>query len=155
VNTAADLQTEAFTQFASRVSPRLTNALVSLLGLEHGQDATWDALTHAWENWAEVSAMENPVGYLYVVGRNGARRSRKSRVVFPDPPADRTPWVEPGLSSALVDLPTRQRQAVMLVHGYGWTLSEVATVLGVQKTTVQTHVERGVSNLRQKLGVSL
>jgi DNA-directed RNA polymerase specialized sigma24 family protein len=155
VKTAADIETKAFTQFASRVAPRLTNALVSLLGLEHGQDATWDALTHAWENWEEVSAMGNPVGYLYVVGRNGARRSRKQPVVFPDPPADRTPWVEPGLSSALVDLPSRQRQAVILVHGYGWTLSEVATVLGVQKTTVQKHVERGVSKLRQRLGVSL
>ena len=99
--------------------------------------------------------MGNPVGYLYVVGRNGARRSRNHRVVFPDPPADRTPWVEPGLSSALVDLPTRQRQAVMLVHGYGWTLSEVAEVLGVQKTTVQKHVERGVSKLRHRLGVNL
>ncbi len=154
MKTAADIQTEAFTQFASRVAPRLTNALVSLLGLEDGQDAAWDALTHAWENWEKVSTTDNPVGYLYVVGRNGARRSRKHRVVFPDPPVDRTPWVEPGLSSALVDLPTRQRQAVMLVHGYGWSLSEVATVLGVQKSTVQKHVERGVSRLRHKLGVN-
>jgi DNA-directed RNA polymerase specialized sigma24 family protein len=94
VKTAGDIQAEAFTQFASRVAPRLTNALVSLLGFERGQDAAWDALTHAWENWEKMTEVENPVGYLYVVGRNGARSSRKQRVVFPDPPADRTPGAE-------------------------------------------------------------
>lgn len=154
VRTVRDERLDAFTVFASSAAPRLANALVALLGVEAGHDATWEALGHGWENWEKVSVMDNPVGYLYVIGRNSGRGSRKQRVVFPDPPVDRTPWVEPALSSVLEELPTRQRQAVMLVHGYGWTLSEVAEVLHVSKTTVQKHVERGVSRLRAELGVS-
>lgn len=155
VSTVRSESVDEFTDFASSAAPRLANALVSLLGVEAGHDATWEALAHGWENWEKVSSMGNPVGYLYVIGRNSRRGTRKQRVVFPEPPVDRTPWVEPGLTSVLEGLPTRQRQAVMLVHGYGWTWSEVAEVLDVSKTTVQKHVERGVARLRAELGVSL
>jgi DNA-directed RNA polymerase specialized sigma24 family protein len=43
--------------------------------------------------------------------------------------------------------------AVVLVYGYGYTLREVSELTGVRKTTVQTHVERGLARLRAKLGV--
>ena len=128
---------------------------MALLGVHVGQDVTWETLAYAWENWERVSAMENPIGFLYVVGRNRGRRFRLRPRVLPEPPEDRTPWVEPGLASALAGLPDRQRQAVMLVHGYEWTLAEVAEVLGVSKATVQKHAERGVEKLRRRLGVIL
>jgi RNA polymerase sigma-70 factor (ECF subfamily) len=142
-----------FEKFVAGAGPRMRSALVSLLGVDRGQEATYQALAYGWENWVEVSRMDNPAGFLYVVGRNHARRVRKQRVVLPEPPDDRTPWVEPALAPSLARLPSRQRQAVLLVHGYGWTLSEVAELLGVSKATVQKHVERGVSKLRERLGV--
>ena len=150
-----DARTDSFTEFASAASPRLRHALTCVLGVEAGKDAASEALAHGWENWDRVAAMENPVGYLYVVGRNRGRRSRKNRVLFPEAPADRTPWVEPALPSSLQALPERQRQAVMLIHGYGWTQMEVAELLGVSKTTVQQHLERGVVKLRKSLGIDL
>jgi DNA-directed RNA polymerase specialized sigma24 family protein len=64
------------------------------------------------------------------------------------------PWFEPGLGDALAMLTERQRLAVGLVHGYGWTLREVAEVCGLRITTVQTHLERGTSRLRALMGVS-
>ncbi len=100
--------------------------------------------------------MENSVGYLYVVGRDrGRKMSRTRHVVYPDVIEDRTPWVEPGLPRALAALPERERVVVLLVHAYGWAMSEVAELLEVTKSTVQTHSERGVKKLRRKLGVSL
>jgi hypothetical protein len=41
----------------------------------------------------------------------------------------------------------------LLLHGYGWHMTEVAETLGVAKSTVQTHAERGMRKLRHKLGV--
>jgi len=149
-----DARAESFTEFASTASPRLRHALTCVLGVEAGKDAAAEALIYGWENWDRVAAMENPVGYLYVFGRNRGMRSRKNRVLFPESPADRTPWVEPALPSSLQALPERQRQAVMLIHGYGWTQMEVAELLGVSKTTVQQHLERGVVKLRKSLGVN-
>ena len=38
------------------------------------REATVEALSYGWEHWARVAAMANPVGYLYVVGRDRATR---------------------------------------------------------------------------------
>jgi DNA-directed RNA polymerase specialized sigma24 family protein len=42
----------------------------------------------------------------------------------------------------------------MLIHGLGWSYSEVAELLGVSKGTVQTQTGRGVARLRRQIGVS-
>ncbi len=135
---------------------RLRHALSATLGLETGREAAAEALAYGWEHWERIREMENSIGYLYVVGRDrGRKMSRNRRVVFPDVIEDRTPWVEPGLPRALAALPERERVVVLLVHAYGWAMSEVAELLEVTKSTVQTHSERGVRKLRRKLGVSL
>jgi RNA polymerase sigma factor (sigma-70 family) len=51
-------------------------------------------------------------------------------------------------------LTQRQRLAVVLVHGYGYTLREVAELTGIRPTTVQNHLSRGLSRLRSLLGVN-
>jgi DNA-directed RNA polymerase specialized sigma24 family protein len=64
------------------------------------------------------------------------------------------PWVEPALPAALLALSEGQRTAVVLVHGFGWTLQEVAELTGVRKTSVQNHLERGVARLRVSMEAS-
>jgi DNA-directed RNA polymerase specialized sigma24 family protein len=54
---------------------------------------------------------------------------------------------------ALAALSEAQRIAVVLVHGFGWTMREVAELNGTQVTSVQTHLERGLHKLRMTLGV--
>ncbi len=49
---------------------------------------------------------------------------------------------EPGLPKALAALSQRQRLAVVLVHGYGYTLREVAELTGIRATTVQNHLNQ-------------
>lgn len=133
--------------------PRLRAALVARYGSEAGRDAAAAALVWAWENWDRVRLMDNGVGYLYRVGRSKARRRREGWLGAPV--TDGETRYEPGLPSALAALPAKQRTAVVLVHGYGWSFAEAAEVLGVTKSTVQSHVERGMAALRQRLGVSL
>jgi len=38
------------------------------------------------------------------------------------------------------------------VHGFGWTLREVAELTGTSVSTVQNHLERGLAHLRRALG---
>lgn len=143
-----------FSAFVKEHEARLRHALTARLGSEVGKDAAADALAYGWEHWDRVYVMENPVGYLYSVGRDrGRRMMRRRRLVFPSVPEERAPWVEPGLSGAVADLPPRQRTVVLLLHGYEWTQSEVAEVLGISKATVQRHAERAMARLRRKLGV--
>jgi DNA-directed RNA polymerase specialized sigma24 family protein len=99
--------------------------------------------------------MGNPIGYVYGIGRNKARRMKTRRqVMFVEVPEQLLPNVEPGLPAAIADLPEQQRITVTLLYGYGWTMSEVAELLGTKKTTVQNHAERGLTKLRNALGVS-
>jgi DNA-directed RNA polymerase specialized sigma24 family protein len=146
---------ETFAAFAAEAEPRLTRALVALYGVDVGQEAAAEALVEGWRRWDRVAVMVNPVGYLYAIGRNYGRRRPQATARFPVPPTDQTPWIEPALPAALTALPERQRQAVLLVHAHGWTLSEAADVLGVSKNTVRIHVDRGVAKLRAALGVNL
>lgn len=55
---------------------------------------------------------------------------------------------EPGLPGALAALSRRQRVVVILVHGFGYTLREVAELTGMRRTTVQNHSDRGLARLR-------
>jgi RNA polymerase sigma factor (sigma-70 family) len=59
--------------------------------------------------------------------------------------------IEPKLIPALKRLTVNQRTAVVLVHGYGWTLREVGDLTGVKITTVQNHLNRGLAKLRREL----
>lgn len=52
-------------------------------------------------------------------------------------------------------LTDKQRQVVLLVHAYDWTLSEVADTLGVSKGTVQSYSDRAMRRLRRWLKVDL
>lgn len=139
------------------VEPRLRQALSATLGSDLGRDAAVDALSYGWEHWERIRSMDNPAGYLFVVGRSHGRRRdrRRRRVVLMPVDPDRTPWVEPELPSALARLPEQQRIAVTLVHAFHWTISEVAELLGTSRSTVQTHSERGLAKLRTLMGVTL
>lgn len=146
---------ESFDDFFHRVEPRLRMSLSATFGLDAGRQAASDALSYGWENWERVSGMENPVGYLYVIGRDRGRdqfRKQQPAVLIPVE-RESTPWVEPELPGALSSLPEQQRVAVMLLHCFEWSMSEVAELLGVSKSTVQTHVERGMAQLRSRIGV--
>ncbi len=148
---------DSFTAWAEEAEAKVRHALTASFGPQLAKDATADALAHAWEHWDRIQEKENPVGYVYGIGRNKARRLARPRVpatFFPVPP-DRLPDVEPDLPAALADLPERQRTVLVLLHGYQWTMSEVAELLGMGKSTVQKHAERGLARLRRRLGVTI
>lgn len=142
----------AFTDFVGRVEPRLRAALVTHYGPDRGWEATAEALAWAWEHWADMDRIEHPVPYLYRVGQSKTRPRLRPRPRF-DPPASDPPWIEPALPTALGRLSRKQRMAVVLVHGMGWTQPETAEVMGVATGTVKTHLERGLVKLRSALEV--
>jgi DNA-directed RNA polymerase specialized sigma24 family protein len=140
---------EEFTAFVVEHECRLRRAFVAAFGGQRGREATAESLAFAWEHWGRISKMDNGAGYLFRVGRSRTRRRRTPLTFVPQVHND--PIVEPGLARALKTLSTRQRTAVVLVHGFGWTLREVAELTGTKVTTVQNHQERGLAKLRQAL----
>jgi len=142
-----------FETFLHDVRPRLARAFLAAYGVERGQEALAEALAYAWEHYGELRHMENAAGYLYRVGQSRSRTRRRAPTL--PPPTDvGLPEVEPGLPGALLALTERQRLCVVLVHAYGWTHQEVADVVGLRRSSVQNHVERGLGRLRDAIGGS-
>jgi DNA-directed RNA polymerase specialized sigma24 family protein len=142
---------EDFEAFVREAEPRLRRALVAAFGPEQGRDAAAEALAYAWEHWDRLSGLANLPGYLFRVGQTRGRRHKRQPVLHEAPSAGEYRF-EPGLPAALAALTQRQRLAVVLVHGYGYTLREVAELTGLRRTSVQNHAERGLARLRAALG---
>ena len=145
---------ETFTAFMRDTQPRVLVALAAAFGPDAANDASAEAFAYAWEHWDRVAEMENPAGYVYRVGRS-RMRPRKAVMVCPPMPLNPTPLVEPKLVPALRRLSPRQRTAVVLTEGFGYSLAEVAELLGVHPSSVRRHRERALRKLRSRLGVSI
>ena len=141
---------DEFEEFFRSVEPRLRPALVASLGPDRGRDASAEALTWAFEHWGRVLGLTSPVSYLY---RVGVSRTRQRKDGWLEPNSFRVPEVEPELAAALSELTDRQRTAVGLVSGYGWTLREVGELDDISPSTVAAHLRRGLEQLRNHLGV--
>jgi DNA-directed RNA polymerase specialized sigma24 family protein len=142
---------QEFENFVGRVEPGLRRALFAVLGVERGREATAEALAWAWEHWDRIVEVNNPTGYLFRVGQSRSRGPKRRAIHGREEWAE--PLIEPELTRALAGLSEAQRVAVILVHGFGWTLREVAELNGTRVTTVQTHLERGLRKLRAALEV--
>lgn len=141
-----------FVAFVHRVEPLLLRALVALRGPEDGRDATAEALAWAWEHWPQVHTITNPAGYLYRVGQSKSRERRTRPAVAAE--ASSAPagtGIDEDLWAALDRLPPGQRTAILLVHGCDWTYEDTAVAMEVSKSTVGTHLQRGLRALRREL----
>jgi len=150
-----ETKADSFTEFVAAREKQLRVALTAAYGPERGREAAAEALAYGWEHWDRIRTMENPAGYLYRVAQNKAKRFNRRHLSMPTVEHGHEPWIEPALPAELAKLPDRQRVVVALLHGYQWSLSEVAQFLDVSKSTVQNHNERGLKRLRTRLGVEL
>jgi DNA-directed RNA polymerase specialized sigma24 family protein len=145
--------TEGFTPFVENAGARLRRAFIAMYGPEVGSEVTADALAYAWEHWERLQQMDNPAGYLFRVGQSRARGYRHRPRTLPSAPETAAPWFEPKLPAALSRLSEKQRIAVLLCEGFGWTRQEVADLMEVNPSTVQRHIDRGMAKVRKVMGV--
>jgi DNA-directed RNA polymerase specialized sigma24 family protein len=143
-------ESDDFEEFAREAHPRLVRAFVAGRG-DDAPEAAAEALAYAWEHWADLRRMENPMGYLYRVGQSRTR-TRRSRQL-PAPEAIGLPDFEPRLIPALLELVDSQRTAVWLVHGCGWQYAEVAAAMNTSASMVGNNVRRALAHLRRALEV--
>jgi len=152
-NSEADSLAASFSQFVISNERHLRESLSAACGDQVGREAAAEALEYAWENWDRLRTMENPVGYLFKVGRSRGRRMlARYRPVFDPVDSVRLPEVEPKLPEALTRLSERQRLIVILIHCDQWTQGEVAELLGLSRSSVRNHLDRAMGSLRKSIG---
>ncbi|WP_353268036.1 sigma-70 family RNA polymerase sigma factor [Gemmatimonas sp.] len=68
----------------------------------------------------------------------------------PDMLAERAALAE-AVQTAIAELPSRGREALLLQRESGLTSAEIAEVMSVSESTVKTHIARALAALREKL----
>jgi DNA-directed RNA polymerase specialized sigma24 family protein len=151
---AVDESAEQFAEFVKIDGLRLRRIMTARYGVETGGDIHAESMAWAWQNWAKLQAMENPVGYLYRVAQSSARPHHRwlRRTSFPSKFPER--WhldEDSSLFNSLSSLSEAQRVSVLMVHGHQWTYAEVAEALECSVSAVTNHVHRGLATLRRQL----
>lgn len=136
----------AFEEFFRAEQRRLHQALFAITGSRpEAEDIGQEAFLRLWERWDRVSEIEDPVGYLHRTAVNVFRdRSRRlllamKRAVGAAPRPDEYDAVEARSIAALIlrQLPPRQRAAIVLTEGLGYSAEEAGELLGIKGSTVR------------------
>ena len=140
--------------------PRAVRLAHRLLGdRAAAEDVAAEAMARAYARWPKVSRLPYRDGWLLRVTTNLAidRLRRRRPEVWAAPAADFEEAVELrlALNAALLTLAPRQRQAIALRYLGGLSDREVAQALGISLGSVKTHIHRGLSGLRARLGTGL
>ena len=122
-----------------------------------------EAFARAWASWRTVSMHPAPVAWVVRTALNlnisrWRRRRREVLVADPGTVAD-LPGVDrvtdspadPRIMAALMRLPVRQRQVVVLRLFLDLDTARTAEVLGIASGTVMAHLGRAIAALRDDL----
>ena len=144
----------AFETFYSPTKDAVFRAvLLTVRHWQRAEDATAEAFTRALADWATVSSIANPTGWVVRtainVERSRWRILRREQAEPPDAPAppDEHP-IDDALLRALWKLPRRQRQAVTYRLILDLSEAETARVMDIATDTVGVHLHRALATLR-------
>ena len=139
--------------FATHIDPLLRVLAVITGSRTEAEDIAQEAFTRVFQRWERVREMENPAGYLertaMNVFRSQYRRATMAvrRTIGTAPEQDAFGAIEDRdvATRALAILSPRQRAAVVLTEGLGYSGDETARLLGIKSSTVWalTHQARG------------
>ena len=146
-----------FEAFFEDEKERLLRALYLITGSAgEAEDLAQEAFTRLYERWDSVSVMDDPAGYLHRtamnVFRNQARRAKMAlkRAVGLGPEQDVFERVEDRdvATRALASLTPRQRAALVLTEGLGYSGDEAGRLLGIKASTVWALTHQARTSLR-------
>jgi RNA polymerase sigma factor (sigma-70 family) len=136
---------------------RLFRALVVVARDVHAaEELAQESFVKVWEKWDRVRLMEDPAGYLYRSALNGwfqiHRRAARAagRVSGLGDPIDPLESIEQRdvLARRLLELPVRQRAALVLTDYLGHDSADAGRALGIRPGTVRRLASKARAALR-------
>lgn len=155
----------AFAALFERYNAPICRYLARLVGnVELGRDLAQETFLHAWRSLPRLREGERFSPWLYQIATNLARsHARRARLIH------WLPWSGPLESTAgsarferledqvgeteqvllaLAALPPKRRACVLLAFEGGFTHREIAQLLGLSQTSVDTYLSRGCQQFR-------
>ncbi|MEU3944746.1 sigma-70 family RNA polymerase sigma factor [Streptomyces sp. NPDC029526] len=139
--------------------------LAVLLGADDPENVVAEAYYQVYRRWRRLTDVGAAEAYLRSTVCNLTRMRIRHlqvvrRVVPQGAPEDTVASAENTallrddqrvLIDALRQLPTRQREALVLRHWLGLTEREIAAAMGITRGSVKTHTSRGIAALTQAM----
>jgi RNA polymerase sigma-70 factor (ECF subfamily) len=152
-----------FDEAFDELFPQAFRLAYRLIGhVQTAEDVAAEALARAFYRWTTVSRLQYRDAWVMRVTANLAidvlRRRRRTAALPTEhaaTPSEEIVDLRLALGAALQSLPRRQRQAIALQYLADLSPADVATVLHISPGSVKTHVHRGLTSLRARLGQSL
>lgn len=150
------IATASFDTFYESTYDDVARALSITLGdAGWGREAADEAMTRAYDRWADVATYTNPAGWVYRVGLNWARSwHRKLNRHMPwatEEAALPTTGKDHALDAALLNLDVKYRAVVVCRYLLDWSTDETARALDVAPGTVKSRLSTGLTQLRTQL----
>ncbi|HET6874297.1 MAG TPA: SigE family RNA polymerase sigma factor [Acidimicrobiales bacterium] len=135
-------------------------AYLVTLDREAAAEVAQETLMSAWRRW-DTLCDQNPGGWVRTVALNKCRsRWRRYRTEITSrwkvvgPVADSSSPADLDLIAALRDLPTRQREAVVLHYWGDLSVDQCASVMGASPGAVKQHLARARARLASTLATN-
>lgn len=148
----------SFEDFFDAERARLFGALSVMTGDRHeAEEIMQDAFLRLWERWERVSAMDEPVGFLYRTAMNLYRKRlrraavalRKATNLLPTDDALAAVEARDQATRLLRTLTPREREALVLTAYLGYSTEEAGRLLGIKANTVRVLTARARASLKQ------
>lgn len=134
--------------------------LMLLRDLPLAEDAAQETFLRAWRSYGSFRREASEKTWLMHIAVNTCRsmlrtswfRRLDRRVTPEDLPLAHEPALpDPTLAQALLTLPLRQREAILLHYWQGMSVPEIAQALHCSQNTVKSSLLRGKRKLKEKL----
>jgi RNA polymerase sigma-70 factor (ECF subfamily) len=149
-----------FEEFFHSERSRLFGALSVMAGNRfEAEEIMQDAFLKLWERWDRVSAMDDPVGFLYRTAMNLYRKRlrraaiamRRAANLLPQDDALAVIEARDQAARLLRPLTAREREALVLTAYLGYSSEEAGRFLGIKANTVRVLATRARASLKQTM----
>ncbi|GAA1965290.1 SigE family RNA polymerase sigma factor [Catenulispora subtropica] len=149
-----------FEAFYNDCQPRIMRYAASLTGNHcNAEELVQEVFAKAWQHWSGIRGHRSPEAWVRTVlfrtwvtwWRKDAAQTRAHRrhgmpADVPEPAIDHVLIV-----SAMRAIPASQREAILLHHGQGMSVKQVATVSSTPVSSVKARLVRGRRSLAELL----
>ncbi len=141
-------------------------ALAYLKSPQLAQDIVQDVFLKVWDNREKFVSINDPAGYIYMMGRNAVINAFKKKISFtgieesnlPIPDDFMLPYqfleikqLQQHIDNLIDQLPPQQRHIIKLSRVEALSHQEIADRLGIEKATVKNHIVRALNKIRIQL----